>query len=76
MTATSTSCVMGESTRLTSSLAEWPSLFNRSAGWLCIGITDGALDAQAIRVEGGTILAVEGDHLVAFWLRVTPGVVT
>ncbi len=66
----------GESTRLTSSPTECPSQFNQGAGWVCVGTADGPPEAQAIRVDAGTILVVEGDQLVALWLRVTPGVTT
>ena len=66
----------GESTRLTLSPTEWPSHFNRHAGWMCVGTTDGALEAQAIMINAGTILVVEGEQLIAIWLRVTPGVAT
>jgi hypothetical protein len=43
---------------------------------MCVGTTDGALEAQAIMINAGTILVVEGEQLIAIWLRVTPGVAT
>ncbi len=66
----------GESTRLRSSPTEWPSHFNRRAGWMCVGTADGALEAQAIMINAATILVVEGEQLISIWLRVTPGAAT
>lgn len=59
----------GMSVRLTSP-SEWPTYFNTEAGWLCIGKPQSPDGAQAIRIDAGVVLVIQGQELASIWLPV------
>jgi len=63
--------VRGSSVQLIPPMA-WSIGFNRISGWLCVGDAVARESAQAIRIQPGIILVLNGLQLVAIWLRVRP----